>query len=141
MTSPLRVDTRVVREKRRVALNEVVGPEDYQACLEGQACLQGPLKVDLVVSLERGEFAVKGSVCGEWEIACVRCNAPSRRPYGATVEASFPPTETALDAGEEVRQALVLAVPMRVTCSPDCKGLCVRCGANKNLRSCECAAA
>ena len=141
MTSPLRFDPRTVREQKRLEFHKTLGPEDFQGCLDGLACLQGPLKVELVVSLERGEFAVKGSVSGEWVIECVRCNAPSLRPYGATVEAVFPPSDAAMDAGDEVRQALVLAVPMRVVCSPDCKGLCARCGTNRNVGECQCATA
>jgi uncharacterized protein len=43
-----------------------------------------------------------------------------------------------IDLGEMVREQFVLAVPMKRLCRDDCKGLCVRCGINKNRESCEC---
>jgi uncharacterized protein len=43
-----------------------------------------------------------------------------------------------LDAESLARDALVLALPMVARCSPDCQGLCVRCGANLRLEPCRC---
>ncbi|MFQ5636507.1 MAG: DUF177 domain-containing protein [bacterium] len=37
-----------------------------------------------------------------------------------------------------VHDALLLSAPMRVTCSPDCKGLCPGCGRNLNKKKCSC---
>ena len=39
---------------------------------------------------------------------------------------------------ELVRQLLVLNLPSRSLCSPDCKGLCPQCGADLNITTCEC---
>jgi uncharacterized protein len=38
------------------------------------------------------------------------------------------------------REALVLALPERVLCSEECKGLCVQCGTDLNLGECGCEA-
>ena len=46
--------------------------------------------------------------------------------------------ETA-DVTDLVRQALVLALPMKPLCSEDCKGLCPVCRTNWNERACSCA--
>lgn len=43
-----------------------------------------------------------------------------------------------VDLSELVRQLLVLSLPARSLCSPDCKGLCPECGANLNLTTCDC---
>ena len=42
----------------------------------------------------------------------------------------------ALDVDEELREELLLVLPMRVLCSPDCPGLCPTCG--KSLKNGEC---
>ena len=42
----------------------------------------------------------------------------------------------ALDVDEEIREELMLVLPMRVLCSPDCPGLCPKCG--KPLKDGEC---
>ncbi|MDT7897951.1 MAG: hypothetical protein OXFUSZZB_002530 [Candidatus Fervidibacter sp.] len=42
------------------------------------------------------------------------------------------------DLWELARQAIVLHLPMRPLCRPDCKGLCPYCGANLNETPCDC---
>ncbi len=43
-----------------------------------------------------------------------------------------------LDLREVIRQGLWLAAPMEALCRSDCRGLCPRCGANRNLGECHC---
>ncbi|MGC9319392.1 MAG: YceD family protein [Armatimonadota bacterium] len=43
-----------------------------------------------------------------------------------------------VDLSELVRQLLVLHLPARSLCRPDCKGLCPQCGANLNEGPCGC---
>ena len=83
---------------------------------------------------------------------CDRCLSPVTLP----VDAQFTHvvvTETAreqndaeyllapdavLDLAEAVMTDLRLSLPTKILCSPDCKGLCPICGANRNLESCGC---
>ena len=44
----------------------------------------------------------------------------------------------ALDVDEEIREELLLVLPMRVLCSPDCPGLCHKCGKPLKDGSCSC---
>ncbi len=43
-----------------------------------------------------------------------------------------------VDLSELVRQLLILSVPPRSLCQPDCRGLCPQCGQNLNEAQCEC---
>jgi DUF177 domain-containing protein len=43
-----------------------------------------------------------------------------------------------LDVTEVVRQHLVLALPIAPRCREDCRGLCPRCGADRNTGACHC---
>lgn len=43
-----------------------------------------------------------------------------------------------IDATELAREQILLAIPAQVFCREDCKGLCQKCGANKNLVDCSC---
>ena len=51
------------------------------------------------------------------------------RPYSQNMDI--------LDITRDVRDALLLAVPMKILCKPDCKGLCPICGANLNKVECH----
>jgi uncharacterized protein len=44
-----------------------------------------------------------------------------------------------IDLSQMIVEQIVLALPMKPLCKPDCRGLCALCGANQNLASCECA--
>jgi len=36
-------------------------------------------------------------------------------------------------------EQVLLAVPLKIVCKADCKGLCPSCGRNRNLETCDCA--
>ncbi len=44
----------------------------------------------------------------------------------------------AIDLSELVRQLLVLHLPARSLCRPDCRGICASCGADLNETTCAC---
>lgn len=44
-----------------------------------------------------------------------------------------------IDLDELVREQLELALPTRILCREDCRGLCDQCGADLNLGECSCA--
>jgi uncharacterized protein len=44
-----------------------------------------------------------------------------------------------IDLSQMAREQIVLALPMKPLCKPDCRGLCAGCGANRNRESCDCA--
>ncbi len=43
-----------------------------------------------------------------------------------------------IDIGDLIREQIILAVPMKPLCEPDCKGICSKCGTNLNEMSCDC---
>lgn len=43
-----------------------------------------------------------------------------------------------IDLTQDVRDCMLLAIPIKVVCSQDCRGLCSRCGANLNHEACTC---
>ncbi len=43
-----------------------------------------------------------------------------------------------IDIGEDVRQFLLVTVPLKVLCKEDCAGLCPSCGKNLNHGHCNC---
>lgn len=47
-------------------------------------------------------------------------------------------SEDTVDLADEIRQCIVLALPMKPLCRPDCAGLCPSCGKNLNEGPCEC---
>ena len=88
------------------------------------------------------------------QIPCDRCLTPVEVPFDLIVEKELEgkqETEDAddsdeayyysgyyLDVDKLVYGELIVNLPMKVLCSPDCKGICKRCGKNLNEGSCTC---
>jgi uncharacterized protein len=45
---------------------------------------------------------------------------------------------SAIDVDEIVKEQILLAVPTRMLCREDCKGICPECGADRNTGECNC---
>jgi uncharacterized protein len=43
-----------------------------------------------------------------------------------------------IDLGHMILEQIVLSLPMKTLCRPDCLGLCPECGVNRNKAKCEC---
>ena len=106
------------------------------------------------------DIRLKGTYAGRFRVPCARCIEPVDiplssefdlifRPIGADSEApersiTAPETEIgyyqedSLALEDVLREQVLLALPVRTLCKPDCKGLCPRCGANRNLQPCNC---
>ncbi len=107
------------------------------------------------------DIRVKGNLATSLEMSCARClelivQNLSRdfellyRPLGADAgrdEMSVTDAEAEISyyegegiALEDVlREQVLLAVPVKVICRENCKGLCPHCGKNLNLEQCSCA--
>jgi uncharacterized protein len=48
------------------------------------------------------------------------------------------PDTDKIDISNDLRDYLILSVPMKRLCDEECKGLCIKCGKNLNEGQCEC---
>lgn len=98
---------------------------------------------------------IEGRLATSVGLACDLCATPFRHRLeagvveevewtGASEEATTIGLRVAADGGPWLdvealaREVLVLALPMVLTCRPDCRGLCGRCGADLRDGKCEC---
>jgi uncharacterized protein len=113
-----------------------------------------PLQVELAGHYAGDGVLVRGSMQTSVEMDCRRCLEVVRTPIDQEIGLWFQSAESAegddeaytlpergteLDLTEAVREQLVLAAPTYALCSEDCRGLCPKCGANRNEAPCECA--
>ncbi len=102
-----------------------------------------------------GEVVVRGDVALRLVQECRRCLEPVSGAVATDVTMVFLPSDTPgadgdgdarvfdanaseLDLIVPVREELVLGIDLYVVCDPECRGLCPRCGVNRNTDSCEC---
>jgi uncharacterized protein len=106
------------------------------------------------------DIRLKGSFSGRFQVPCARCVEPVEIPLAADFDLIFRPaaadseaTERSITAPETeigyyqkdsllledvLREQVLLSLPVRTLCKPDCKGLCPRCGENRNIQPCSC---
>jgi uncharacterized protein len=121
-----------------------------------------PVKVDFTAELLVEEIRVRGHLETRLESTCDRClmvvEIPVKSDFDlfyrpmqniATDESEIelPPAELevgfftgdGIELADVVAEQVILAMPMKVVCSADCKGLCPVCGVNRNITVCNCA--
>ena len=149
-------------ELQRIVVSKTyaVGEVDYRGAEFRQV---GPLKVGAVAELEGQEIRIRGHLEGRLEATCARCLGRAEIPVNHDFDLRYRPLrriareeeieiprdelEVGFYAGEGivledvVAEQVILSVPMKVVCGPDCQGLCPTCGANRNLEPCRCVTA
>lgn len=98
--------------------------------------LVGDLTVKGIISRQDDDAAFDGTVSGIWRIECTRCLVPVEGKFTGQVESRASIDGGPLDVSDDVRQAIVLAQPLKILCRPDCKGLCQVCRKNRNTTDC-----
>lgn len=129
--------------------------------------VEGPVGLDLTLEAVSDGVLVRGDVTAALRIPCARCLAPTVHRRRAAVTELHRRTvrgpgprgraqdvdgadevdegeeyllvdgDAALDLDRMVRDALLLDVPVRVLCRPDCAGLCPVCGRDRNTGPCD----
>jgi uncharacterized protein len=124
----------------------------------------GPLAWSAHVVRAGQEIRVAGQLDGFVEWSCSRCLEPAQCGVSRSFDLFFRQqqekmfdeddeielseedmrtsffTGTQLAIGDIIREQVLLALPMKVLCRVDCKGLCPVCGTNLNINSCSCPA-
>jgi uncharacterized protein len=108
------------------------------------------------------DIRIRGRIAASFELICARCLEPVGQEVNREFELLYRPL--GVDAGRDeisvtdaeaeigyyqgegllledvLREQVILALPLKVTCREDCKGLCLHCGKNLNQEQCSCTA-
>lgn len=110
----------------------------------------GDFKGGVHISRTPQGLMLMGTFRGAMQMECVRCLAQFEQPLSTQVSELYAfnhhsvtesgliiPEDGNIDLAGLVRECLLLEIPIRPLCQPDCKGLCVICGADLNTEVCE----
>lgn len=122
----------------------IVGPIEY----EGET-----FKVD-------GENAIEMRITFSYEESCSRCLKPSIHKVKTTLSGKLAEVQEGnydedssyendydevlyyekdiLDPKDYILNQVAISLPMKSLCNEDCKGLCISCGVDMNIDTCEC---
>lgn len=137
----------------------LVGSESFQYTLQGKdlditpedADLTGPIRVDGTIANGGDVLLLTAAEKFTYHGTCARCLKPVQLELTAHVDERYYPEGTegleedaftykfdVVDVTDALRESLLLAIPARVLCKPDCKGICPVCGVDRNVTECHC---
>ena len=102
---------------------------------------EGALTYDLTVQCVSGELIVLGTLKINIICCCARCGDNfTQKKIISDFCRTFPLTSNneLINLTTDVREDILLALPMVAVCSAECRGLCSGCGVNLNRKKCKC---
>jgi uncharacterized protein len=154
-------------EKDSLQIHQAIAPGaiDYAVDIAQIGPMPVDGQADLIIE-HRGshefvnDIRLRAKYSAQFEILCARCVEPVPVPLSGDFDLIFRPADADAESGERaitvdeteigyyeesgllledvVREQVLLSLPNRTLCTPDCKGLCPSCGQNLNSASCNC---
>jgi uncharacterized protein len=135
------------------ALETTVKPSDIGLASEQE--FKDP--IDLLISINRISNTITTDIQIQTRIdlVCDRCTEPFQTDFSHEVRFIFTRDsdmaqaeqdlvfvldkhQNEIDLTEPLRQTMLLEIPFKRICQPECSGLCARCGVNLNKTRCDC---
>lgn len=148
-------------QEHRVKFDEAFPPGHIDYLTEGLQQV-APLLVQGAANLLADEIEIRGRLVTTMEVLCARCLEPMRHAVELEFDLVYRPISTMtrgdefqVPRGEEelgfyhgggllledmAKEQVLLSLPIKIICRSDCRGLCPRCGCNRNRETCDCAA-
>jgi len=108
---------------------------------ETQFKVSSDVRYDLTAQRFATDLLVRGILAVDVRSRCARCGercAQTVRDKNFTRSYPLSASNELIDLTADIREAILLALPMNYVCSAACRGLCVQCGANLNKAPCAC---
>ncbi len=144
-------------QKIRLRQSYAPGAVDYHTTDFRQV---SPLEVRATAEMADDQIRISGELHTRLELVCARCLDPVLEEISREFDLYYRPLKS-ITREEEVRlrlddteiaffegdglfltdvlaEQVFLALPMKVICRSDCRGLCPHCGANLNSDECRC---
>lgn len=146
-------------QQSEISFDEILQPSEIDLNEEdarpaGEIAIRGKLRKGIV------QVDVEGEIKARIETNCSRCFQPVTADLEFPFRAGFITEEhysqanetevrsedldvsiydgEQLDLKEIAREQILLNLPTQILCRPDCRGLCEKCGANRNETECAC---
>ena len=108
---------------------------------ESQFKIIGDVRYTLTAQRFEADLLVRGVIEVDVRGRCARCGecfTQTIRDRDFTCSYPLSAANELIDLTADIREAILLALPMNFVCSEACRGLCVHCGANLNNAPCAC---
>ena len=126
------------KNNKSLVLEEEINPEDLDIDI-GMMHFPDPLKLRVEAWKSQDDLTVDAHIEGERSFACSLCLEEFNNLFEKdfTLHYDIKGRDSVL-IDQDVRDEIILEHPIRILCSPQCRGLCPFCGVNLNQEACDC---
>jgi len=146
-------------EDSRLTFEFSLRPEEFDLDTPGLK-LTGDVQIAGELVRRTAQTDMRGRISGEAEIECTRCLRPVSQTLQTEFDISFVDAENfsnarehevaaedldtdvlesdRIDLREVAREQILLNLPQQVLCDAACRGICPKCGADRNSVDCKC---
>jgi len=100
--------------------------------------LMEPIKTEIHTEIQKDEVLLRAHIQTKIQVTCARCLDAFIFELQTVIDAVASIRQEFINIQEEVRQAVLLALPLKPLCGNQCHGLCPQCGQNLNFHQCQC---
>lgn len=124
-------------------------PLEYDKAVLGEDLTLENFSGTIVIDRTQQGLVVQGEFSGDTTLECVRCLKEFRQTlhgewtelYAFTKKSIselglLMPEDGHIDFAPVLREYALLEFPIKALCRPDCKGLCIECGQDLNVKDC-----
>lgn len=126
-------DSQLVEREESVDASELIGtPPAFVA-------FRHPVTSKVQARMTRdGEIVFSGHVSTVVTYQCGRCLEFFEKPVDLDFQQVVTPEQPEIDLNGEIRETVLIDLPVRAICRENCRGICPTCGKNLNTSSCDC---
>ena len=126
------------KNNNSLVLEEEINPEDLDIDI-GIMHFPDPLRLKVEAWKSKDDLTVEAHVEGERNFTCSLCLEEFNNLFEKDFTLHYDiKGRDSVTIDQDVRDEILLEHPIRILCSPDCRGLCPFCGANLNNEICNC---
>jgi uncharacterized protein len=127
-------------EKGDIELNGVMTPKEMNIADSPLIKFSGDISYQLSAKLINGSVLLDGEVSSSISSICGRCTrVVEQKLVNSTVCHFYEDIDQqTIDVTDDIREDLLIMLPVNPLCSEQCLGLCNKCGADLNHDDCGC---
>jgi uncharacterized protein len=129
-----------VRSFRSIEKEENFDPAALLGSPPEYVAFRHPVHAHATATMTGTDVVVNGRVDTVVTFNCGRCLTDFEKPVKGDFQEVFSGGDDEIVVDEEIRETVLLDVPIRAICREECLGICASCGANRNSGKCNCPA-
>ena len=127
-----------LKSNKSIFFEEEINPDDLDIDI-GIMHFPDPLRLKVEAWKSDNDLTVDGHIEGERNFTCSLCLEEFNNLFEKDFTLHYDiKGRDSVTIDQDVRDEIILEHPIRILCSPDCRGLCSFCGANLNQETCNC---